>query len=337
MEIIDTFRKALKLQIHTVIFIFPSKKHRTLWLSQNCLSTLQFSFWHTFPPPQLRRVFFPAPSKGTGSLGRDFASRISSSLGGEEGSQGLTQARRTLRRLFTPGLARRPCPGLTRLGRLRPGDAAPSARSTLFFSEPAPRRELGYGHRRRHVLPSTLVTVPFVVTELSTQGSLLLKLPGTPLIFPAPRERTPCHWAGLPLLPPLGPMWDAGCGMWDVGCGMLSPSQCSKRRGEAAHPKTHLPLTHSAVDSCNNKLESSPCSQSWSWPSLCKMDPAKARGDWELFAQHPTEGGPALPPQTPPNPHSPTAFRWSCTAAEGALPGRSGWQRLFSLQQQHAE
>lgn len=30
MEIIDTFRKALKLQIHTVIFIFPSKKFRTL-------------------------------------------------------------------------------------------------------------------------------------------------------------------------------------------------------------------------------------------------------------------------------------------------------------------
>lgn len=113
MEIIDTFRKALKRQIHNVIFIFPSKKFRTLWLSQNCLSTLQFSFRHTFPPPQLRRVFFPAPSKGTGSLGRDFASQISSSLGSGEESRGLTQARRRLRCLFTARLAKAacPCPG----------------------------------------------------------------------------------------------------------------------------------------------------------------------------------------------------------------------------------
>lgn len=129
MEIIDTFGKALKLQIHTVIFIFPSKKFRTLWLSRNCLSTLQFSFRHTFPPPQLRPVFFPASNKGTGSLGRDFASQISSSLGGGEGRWGLTQARRTLRCVFTARFAKAACPGLRRL---RPGDAAPSACSPCF-------------------------------------------------------------------------------------------------------------------------------------------------------------------------------------------------------------
>lgn len=95
MEIIDTFRKALKLQIHTLLFIFPTKKFKTLQLSRNCLSTLQFSFWHTFPPPQLWRVFFPAPNKETGSHGRDFATQISCSLGSSEGSQGLTQARHT--------------------------------------------------------------------------------------------------------------------------------------------------------------------------------------------------------------------------------------------------
>lgn len=110
MEIIDTFRKALKLQVHTMAFIFLSKKFKTLQLSWNCLSTLQFSFWHTFSPPQLWRVFFPAPNKGTGSLGKDFASQISASFGGRKGSRGLTQSRRTLRCLFTACLAKAGCP-----------------------------------------------------------------------------------------------------------------------------------------------------------------------------------------------------------------------------------
>lgn len=120
MEIIDTFRKALKLQVHTMAFIFLRKKFRTLRLSWNCLSTLQFSFWHTFPPPQLRRVFFPAPNKGTGSLGKGFASQISVSFGGGKWSWRLTQSRRTLGCLFTACLAKAGCPcprpvGLDRL------------------------------------------------------------------------------------------------------------------------------------------------------------------------------------------------------------------------------
>lgn len=133
-EIIDTLGKALKLQIHTLLFIFPTKKFRTLWLSRNCLSTLQFSFRHTFPPPQLWRVFFPAPNKETGSPGRDFAAQISCSLGGSEESQGLTQARHTLRCLFTAQLVKEahPSPGLAGPGRMHSVDAAPSKHSGFF-------------------------------------------------------------------------------------------------------------------------------------------------------------------------------------------------------------
>lgn len=59
----------------------------------------------------------------------------------------------------------------------------------VFSSELAQNWELSCHHR---VLPLTLVTVPFVVTLLIMQGSLLLKPLGTPLIFPAPRECTQC-------------------------------------------------------------------------------------------------------------------------------------------------
>ena len=112
-----------------------------------------------------------------------------------------------------------------------------------------------------------------------------------------------------------------------------------QEEGQSNKSKIRFLLTHSIVNSRNNKPEGGPCSQSWSWPSLSKMDQAKACGDWGLFAWHPPEGDgcPALPLQTPPNLPGPTAFRWSHTAAKGALPGWRGWQHLFSLQQQHVE
>lgn len=83
------------------------------------------------------------------------------------------------------------CKGGVSLSWLRPGDAARSARSTLFFSEPTRSRQLGYSQRCRDILASTPVTVPFVVTEPSTQGALLLKQPGTPLIFPSATGKFP--------------------------------------------------------------------------------------------------------------------------------------------------
>lgn len=193
MEIIDTFRKALKLQIHTLPFIFPTKKFKTLWLSWNCLSALQFSFRHTFPPPQLWRVFFPAPNKETGSHGRDFAAQISCSLGGSEGSQGLTQARHTLKCLFTawPVKKAHPSPGLA-------GQAGctswmlPPPPSQGFPPELAENWELSCRQCHHRVLLLTLVAKPFVVTLLIVQSSRILKHLGTPLIFLAPRECTQC-------------------------------------------------------------------------------------------------------------------------------------------------
>lgn len=188
--------------------------------------------------------------------------------------------------------------------------------------------------------------MPFVVTELSTQGSLLLKQPGTPLIFPAPGERTPCHRAGLPLLPPLGPMPDVGCrvqdkecgmqdmgcrkrdmgcGMQDVGCRMLSCAWCSERRGEAAHPKTWLLLTRSIVDRLNHKPECILRPQSWSWPSCTKYVRQKHVGTGgELFAWHPPEGARclALPLQPPPNLQGPHRFQMEPHSCQGS-PARS--------------
>lgn len=172
---------------------------------------MQFSFWHTFPPPQLRRVFFPATNKGTGSLGRDFVSQISSSLSGGEGGQGLTQARHMLRCLFTARLAEAACP---RMSWLHPEDAAPSSPATEGSC-------------------SSLRWVPHGIWD-----------------------------AGHSIR-------DAGCRMQDVECRVLTPSWCGEQRGEAAHPKTWLLLTHSVVDSCN-KPKGIPCSQSWSWSSSTK-------------------------------------------------------------------
>lgn len=117
MEIIDTFRKALKLQIHTPLFIFPTKKFKPLRLGRNCLSTLQFSFRHTFPPPQLWRVFFPAPNKEPGSPGRDFAARISCSLGGMREARGWLGPGTHSGACLQPGLWRRHIPVLGSLGR----------------------------------------------------------------------------------------------------------------------------------------------------------------------------------------------------------------------------
>lgn len=193
MEIIDTFRKALKLQIHTLLFIFPTKKFKTLRLSRNCLSTLQFSFRHTFLPPQLWRVFFPTPNKETGSPGRDLAAQISCSLGGSEESQRLTQARHTLRCLFAARLGKEahPSPGHVGLGRMHSVDAAPSTHSG-FFLRAGTKLELSCRQCHHRVLPLIAVTMPIVVTLLIIQGSLIVKHLGTPLIFPAPRECTQC-------------------------------------------------------------------------------------------------------------------------------------------------
>lgn len=92
-------------------------------------------------------------------------------------------------------------------------------------------------------------------------------------------------------------MQDARYGVWDAGCrkkGGLSLTV--HQECKAAHPKTHLQLTQSTVDSCNNKTEGGPHFPSW--PSLCKMDQVKACVVWRLLAWHPPEGAryPTLPP-----------------------------------------
>lgn len=216
MEIIDTFRKALKLQIHTLPFIFPTKKFKTLWLSRNCLSALQFSFRHTFPHPQLWRVFFPAPNKETGSHGRDFAVQISCSLGGSEGSQGLTQARHTLRCLFTawPVKKAHPSPGLAGPGRMHLMDAASSTQSGLF---PRAGRKLGV----------ELQAVPPQSPSLDTGGHAFccdfadcaeqpdIKAPWDPSNFPGTKRVHPVLTGSGPS--PLSPRSHMAWGMLGAG------------------------------------------------------------------------------------------------------------------------
>lgn len=153
MEIIDTFRKALKLQIHTTIFIFLSKNFRTLlakpelpfYFAIQRLAHLSSSSTLTaFLPSSQQRRWQSGEGLCLPNFLRPWRRR------GEPGTDsGQTHAQVLV---YSPA-----CPGP---GRLRPRDAAPSARSRLFFSEPARRRELGYGQRRRDVLPLTPVTEP---------------------------------------------------------------------------------------------------------------------------------------------------------------------------------
>lgn len=265
MEIIDTLRKALRLQIHTVIFIFPSREFRALWLSRNCFPTLQFSFRHTFPPPQLWRVFFPVPNKGTGSLGRDFASQISLAAGRE--GRGWVRSDTRSGACLQPGSRRRhvPVPGSLGWAGFALGCCPIRMLKVVFL-----RAGTELGASTATSFPwHWWLTVLSVVTELSTQGSLSLKQLRTPLVFPAPWKCTPRHWAGIPLRLPLCPMQDVRCRMTGVGCrtqdaGCSLLHSAASGGGKGLHPKPHLLLTHSTVNSRNKKAGGCPHSQSCS-------------------------------------------------------------------------
>lgn len=76
MEIIDTFSKALKPWIHTIIFVFLNENFGMLQLKlfsrkhPLCLTALPSA--HLSSSSRLGQPCFPSPRQGTGTLRRDF-------------------------------------------------------------------------------------------------------------------------------------------------------------------------------------------------------------------------------------------------------------------------